>query len=280
MYIKNIKKKIRQTIRKQKLFTHKDRIAVAVSGGKDSISTLHVLSKLGYNIEAMLIEVSIAGYSDINLEKVKQLCETNKIALHVLSFQEKFGKTLQDMHSALNNKGYSYSPCMLCGILKRYLMNKYTRQNKFDALVTGHNLDDEAQAFVMNVFRNDFLLAARLGPQPGLVKQKDFVKRVKPMYYMLEEEIKRYSRLNNLPVNYGTCPLSKGAFRKDFKNMLNDFENRHPSVKYNIIKFQEQMKEHIKLPEYEIQTCHLCGEPASNETCKTCKILEELKLTD
>lgn len=269
-------KKIRQTIRKHKLFTHKDKIGVAVSGGKDSITALYVLKKLGYSVEALLIDVSIKEYSDNNLEKVKELCLRDEIPLHVLSFKEKFGKTLRSMRKILKDKGYNYSYCMLCGILKRYLMNQFARGN-FEVLVTGHNLDDEAQAFIMNVFRNDFLLAARQGPEPGIIKQDGFVRRVKPLFYMQESETEKYSKIKKLPVNYSICPLSKGAFRRDFKEMLDGFEKNYPSVKYNIVRFQERMKEHTVLPKYEIGSCEICGEPASKKICKTCQILQEIE---
>ncbi|MFC1698103.1 ATP-binding protein, partial [Nanoarchaeota archaeon] len=143
-------------------------MAIAVSGGKDSTVCLFILNKLGYNIEAITIDAAIGNYTKQNLDNIKQVCKKYKINLNIISFREEFGMSLCYMRSALKEKGHDYSSCMLCGILKRYLLNKYSKKFKFDYLATGHNLDDEAQAFMMNVFRNDFKLAKRQGPITGI----------------------------------------------------------------------------------------------------------------
>lgn len=272
-----VEKKVRLTIRKYKLFTKKQKIGVAVSGGKDSTSTLYILHKLGFNIEAIIVDHGIGEYAKINLENTKKLCSDLGVTLRVLSFKEEFGKSLRSIKSSLKEKGYDYSYCMICGILKRNLMNKAGREFGYDAVVTGHNLDDEAQAFAMNVFRNDFKLAARQGPSPGIVENQKFVRRVKPMYFVAEEDIKAYSKYASLPVNYSSCPYTKSSYRHDFKEMLNEFEKRNPSVKYNILRFQETMKSYMdfsKLP--EIGYCEHCGEPSSRKMCKTCEIIKKI----
>ncbi len=273
-----IEKKVRNTIRKYKLLNRNDKIAVAVSGGKDSTVVLHVLKKLGYDIEAITIDASIGNYTKQNLVNIKKVCKKNKIPLHVVSFREELGMSLCYMKDMLKEKGYDYASCMLCGILKRYLLNKHSRILKFDCLVTGHNLDDEAQAFLMNVFRNDFTLAKRQGPISGSGKTKQFVKRVKPLYHIKEEEALRYSKIMKFPVNYEICPCSVGAYRREYKEMLDEFEKKHPSIKYNILHFHERMQESLKKEKkVKINACKICGEPAANELCKVCTVLEELK---
>lgn len=274
---KYVEKKIRETIRKYSLFTKKDRIAVAVSGGKDSTVCLYLLKKLGYDVEGITIDAVIGNYTKKNLENLKKVCEDNKIKLHIISFREEFGMSLCYIKSVLKEKGYDYSSCMICGVLKRYLLNKYARKLKFDCLATGHNLDDEAQAFLMNVLRNDFKLAQRQGPAPGIAKSKKFIKRVKPLYLIKEEEVERYSKLMKFPVNYGICPCSVDAYRRQYINFLNEFEKKHPSVKYNILKFHETMKENLKKQKnLKVGTCEICKEPSSKELCKACTIFKIL----
>jgi len=269
-------KKVRSTIRKYKLLTKKDRIVVAVSGGKDSTVCLYLLKKLGYNIEALTIDPCIKDYSDINIKNLEKFCNKYDIKLNMISFRQEFGFSIMEIKKKLKSKGYEYSSCMLCGILRRYLINKYSKG--FDYVATGHNLDDEAQSFIMNVFRNDIRLAERQGPKPGLFNKGMFVQRVKPLYMMLEEEVKRYSKSMKFPVSYGICPVSGGAYRREFTGMLDEFEKKYPSVKYNIIRFQESMSARIKPIEVEeVNKCESCGEPASGRICNTCRILGELK---
>ncbi|MCK4522308.1 MAG: TIGR00269 family protein [Nanoarchaeota archaeon] len=272
-----IEKKVKKTIRQYKLFTLKDKVGVAVSGGKDSTVCLYILKKLGYDVDAITIDAGIGNYTKTNIENLKKVCKNQGIKLHIVSFKKEFGKSVVSIRSLLKKKGHNYSSCMLCGILKRYLLNKYSKKLKFDCIATGHNLDDEAQAFVMNVFRNDIKLATRQGPIAGIFKSSMFVKRVKPLYLIKEDETERYSKIMKFPVNYGICPCSVGAYRREFKNVLDDFEKKYPAVKYNVIRFHENIiKQMKKEKNVDIGVCEYCGEPASKKICKTCKIFIEM----
>ncbi len=270
-------KKVMQTIKKTNMFSFKDKIGAAVSGGKDSTVCLYILKKLGYDVQAITIDAAIGNYTKKNLENLKKVCDKYGIKLHVVEFRKEFGMSLCYIRSVLKEKGHEYSSCMLCGILKRYLLNKYARKLKFDYLATGHNLDDEAQAFVMNIIRNDLSRAQRQGPIPGVSKSKKFVRRVKPLYNMSEAEITRFSKLMKFPVNYGICPCSTAAFRRNFVNILDDLEKKFPDIKYNIIKFHENMLKSMKKTKSEkVNSCEICGEPASGKICKTCTIFKDL----
>ena len=273
-----VEKKVRSTIRKYTLFNQKDKILVAVSGGKDSTVCLYILKKLGYDIEAITIDAQIGNYTKQNLENIKTVCKTYEVPLHVISFREEFGFSLCYIRSHLKSKGYNYSSCMICGVLKRYLLNKYAKELKANCLATGHNLDDEAQTTLMNVFRNDFQRSERQGAKPGLIKTAHFVQRVKPLYLISEEEAKKYSQLMEFPVNYDICPCSVAAYRRQFIKILNEFEEKHPSVKYNIVKFNESMQSNLKEKEEQvIEACESCGEPSNNILCKACVIINEMK---
>jgi len=276
-FVKYFEKKVRSTIRKYKLFKKDDKIAVAVSGGKDSTVCLYVLNMIGYDVEAITIDAAIGNYTKTNLENLKSVCKDQDIKLNIVEFRKEFGMSLCYIKSLLDKKGFNYSSCMLCGILKRYILNKYSKKLKFDKLATGHNLDDEAQAFLMNVFRNDFTRATRQGPISGIKKSKKFVQRVKPLYLLTEEEIKRYSKIKKFPVNYDICPCSVDAYRRQFINILDDFEKKHPNVKYNVIKFHESLSKNIDMGDPgKINVCEKCGEPASSGICKACQIFNEL----
>ncbi|MBU1198577.1 MAG: TIGR00269 family protein [Nanoarchaeota archaeon] len=281
-------KKIKRTIKKFDLFSKKDRVGVAVSGGKDSTTALYVLKKLGYNIEAVTVDAVIGNYTKKNLENLRKVCKKYDVKLNEINFREEFGSSLCFIKSVAQEKGLTYSSCMICGVLRRYLLNKYAKKWKFDCLVTGHNLDDEAQAFIMNVFRNDLILAKRQGPVSGSGKAnstKVFVKRVKPLYLCTEEEIIKYSKFMKFPVNYEPCPCREGAYRKEYADMLDAFEKKFPPTKYNIVQFflrtVHQMKEKDIDKEadkdIEIGKCEKCGEPCAKKICKRCEILGALK---
>ncbi|MFH1456220.1 MAG: TIGR00269 family protein [archaeon] len=275
----NFEKKVKQTIRKYNLCNRKDKVGVAVSGGKDSMVTLYLLKKFGYDIEAITIDAKIGAYTDQNLKNLKKLCKELDVKLHVISFRDEFGSSLCHIQSVLKSNGYNYSSCMICGILKRYLLNKYSKKLKFDCLATGHNLDDEAQAFMMNVFRSDVNQAKKQGPISGIIKSDKFVKRIKPLYFSPELDVERFSKIMKFPVNYEICPCSVGAYRREYKNILDEFEKKHPSVKFNIVRFHEKLilplRENAK--QVKIDSCEICDEPSSRNVCKTCELLICLK---
>ena len=108
----HIEKKVRKTIRQYKLFNHKSKILMAVSGGKDSTVCVYLLKKLGYDVEAITIDASIGDYTETNLKNIKKVCKKYEIKLHVISFREEFGKSLCYMRDVLRTKGHKYSSCM------------------------------------------------------------------------------------------------------------------------------------------------------------------------
>ena len=156
------------------------------------------------------------------------------------------------------------------------MLNKHARKLGATKLLTGHNLDDESQAIIMNTFKANTKLAAHLGPISGIKSYTSFVQRVKPLYFCLEKETKLYSLLKNFPVQFTECPYSEQGLRAKVRDMLNDFEHLYPGTKQGIINsFLEilpAVKERAEAEEFELKTCQQCGEPANQDICNACKI--------
>src|SRR3989338_1379182 len=115
------------------------------------------------------------------------------------------------------------TPCSFCGVFRRYLLNYGSKKFKFNKLATGHNLDDEYQSILMNQFRNNPEVSARLGPITGIILDKKFVRRIKPLYFVTEKETTTYSFLKKFPVEYSEC-LVPGYFdSKSFNMSLTEF---------------------------------------------------------
>jgi uncharacterized protein (TIGR00269 family) len=279
-FLERIEKTIDATIKKYKLFSKNEKIVVAASGGKDSTVLLYVLKKLGYKIEALTINAFIGNYSKESLDNLVKFCKDQKIKLHIVSLRDEFGYSLCYIKSILASKGTNLKSCTICGVLRRYLLNKHARKLKTDKLALGHNLDDEAQVVMMNFIRGDIPVSARLGPVTGVIKNKKFVPRVKPLYMIREKDIARYSKLRGFPVKYGECPCSMDSLRRSMKGIFGDFEKEDPAVREKIIKaflkVLPRMKKLYKREE-DIEYCETCGEPTQKKMCKTCQILKNLK---
>ena len=282
-FLKYFEKKVRKTIRVHKLIGKKEKILVACSGGKDSMTVLYLMNKVVKNrnvsVEALHIDQSIGEYSKINKKNVEKFCKDNKIPLHLYSFREEFGMSHCFIQDVLKSKGIKWKSCTTCGVLRRYMMNRIAKELKATKIVTGHNLDDEAQTVLMNIFNNRMDLLARLGPKTGIRDFKGFVSRIKPLYMCGEEEVRLYSKLMKFPVNYESCPCRTEAYRKRVLDMLDRFESKNKGTKYGIVnsylKLSPILKE--KYSKGEVKICSKCGEPAAQEVCNTCKIISMIK---
>lgn len=277
----SIETRVRNAIKKYHLIKKTDRVLVAASGGKDSTSVLYMLKKLGYKPEAITIDASIGRYSETNLKNLRQFCRQHNITLHEFSFRKEFGSSLCYMHSMLEGQGLKMQQCAICGILKRYLINKKARILKADKLVTGHNLDDEAQSILMNLLKNDLDLLPRLGPKTGIVSDKKFIPRIKPLYFITEKEITAYSKKHNFSVNYHPCPCSANVYRRFISGELDRLEKTYPDVKRNIIKNFLKILPKLKAgcKKQPLRYCKRCGEPSKKDSCNACLLIERIKYT-
>ena len=280
--------RIRKTIRKYSLLKRGEKILVALSGGKDSTVVLYILQKYyskSHNIEAIIIDEGVKGYREKAISSAIKNCKTWKIKYNVISFEKEFGITNDTLMPVLEANKKLGGTCAFCGTLRRNIMNKYAKKYKADKLVTGHNLDDEVQSFVMNVFNNDFNRMKRMGATAGIIDHKGFVKRIKPLYETPEKEIIAYCAYNDLP-HYGEecCPYSWTAKRNEFREMLNTFENRFPGTEFSILRFYEELKKELKISntskkemEAKLHPCNQCGEPTEKDFCKACELIDIIK---
>lgn len=271
--------KVFKTIRQFELLDKEENIGVALSGGKDSLTLLHLSNKLSkqnpkIKINAIAIDEGLASYREKTLKTAKEFCGKNSIKLDIFSYKEEFGLTLDEMLKILNVR-----PCTICGIFRRYLLNKKSRELKLTKLATGHNLDDECQSILMNQMRNDLKASARLGPKVGLLHNDKFVQRIKPLYLCTEKEVTTYAFLNNLLDNFNECPNAAQSYRAQVRDMLNEMEHKFPGTKYSIVNSFLQTLPYFKekFKDGSIRICAKCSEPSSNEICNACVYLEKLK---
>ncbi len=277
-FIEYVERKVKRTVGIHKLVGKKEKLLFACSGGKDSTVVLYILNKYNQNpnikIEAFHIDEGVGGYSAQNTKNIRAFCKKYKIKLHETSFRKEFGYALCYIKSALKARGIKLGSCAICGSLRRQLINLHARKIKATKVVTGHNLDDEAQSVVMNLFKNTTDVLRRLGPMNGALSDSKFVPRIKPLYFCSEDEVRLYSKLNNFNVVYEKCPCSTDAYRRQVGNMLNEFDKRHPGTKHAVINsFLEMLPGLRKEVKGSMQYCELCGEPANNKLCSVCKIL-------
>ena len=288
-FAEQLERKVKQTISKYKLLSKKDRVAVGISGGKDSTTALYILKKLGYNVKAITIDVLMGKYTEQNLANLKKFCKQIGVKLHIVSFRQTIGCSVCYALASLKSKGHKLKSCTVCGVIRRYLLNKQARKIKATAVVTGHNLDDEAQTIFMNLLRNTTSLNLRIGPKPGIIRDKKFVPRVKPLFFIPEKDIEKYSKLMNFPVIYGRCPCGIESARSGVRKFLDGYEQLSPGIKQKIVtnflkllpklkkEFSKRSGKQSGATETKMLHCASCGEPSTQKTCRVCQLLVHLR---
>ncbi len=259
----DIERKVKQTLAKIKL-SKKEKILVALSGGKDSSVCAYLLKKLGYKIEGIHINLHMG------------LCKNLGIKLHLYDIKKELGASMCYLRTSIlssHNTGKRLKNCAICGVIKKWILNKKARELKASKLATGHSLDDEAQTFLINIFKGSPELSANAGPISRNVKDNDkkFVPRIKPLFFVPENEIRKFSKSKKLPVVYEKCPCALDSYRiqvREFVNTLSDREKEN--IMKNFERFMEKMK---KETDANVKYCKICGEPARNEICKRCELM-------
>lgn len=278
--------RVRKTIRVNRLLKYDDHVGVAVSGGKDSLtilSILHGLSKKApkSRLTAITIDEGVRGYRSKTLKSAKELCNKLGVEHHIYSFREEFDLTLDEMIRKARLRGDETPACSFCGVLRRRLLNDNARALGVSKLATGHNLDDEIQASLMNYIRGDLERIERMGAEVGVIKSSKFVPRIKPLRECPEREVALYAILNGINVDFQECPYSREAFRVTVRDMINHLEEKHSGSKYQLLRTTDKLvgilREYYTGSKKEINECSRCGELTSGEVCKTCQIIGRLR---
>ena len=275
-FIEDFEKKVRREIRNEKMIERGDRIAIALSGGKDSIVLTHLLAETFSSREdiefiAITVDEGIRGYREHTVKIAKETCRNLDIEHIVVSFSEKLGKPLDEIVKEAEKK-----PCTYCGVFRKYYLNKTAREIGATKLALGHNLDDEVQTILMNFIHADISRLARLIPQKV---QRNMVLRIKPLRKVYEKEVVTYALLRGFEIDLRECPYSHEPVRAVVRDFLNDFEQRYPGRKLSIMKSFEKLRGCLKsmYPQINLNLCRICGEPTSGDVCQACKLKEEIE---
>ncbi|RBQ22318.1 tRNA 2-thiocytidine biosynthesis protein TtcA [Candidatus Methanobinarius endosymbioticus] len=268
--------RIENIITSYNLINEDDNIAIALSGGKDSVLTLHALSdfqhsqSFDFKLTAISVDEGIDGYRQHGIDSAIFNAEELGIKLIQKSFKEDVDFTLDDCYHHFK------SACIPCGVFRRSILNKTAYDIGADKIATGHNLDDEIQSFLMSFSRGGTLKFSKFGPILDSIHPK-LIPRIKPLWDTPEKDVGTWAIINNINIHLAECPYSNLSLRAKTKEFLNKTESKYRGTKLNMMESFKKMILEIKRENSYINKCKKCGEPCSGQICKACEISDIIK---
>ncbi len=279
-YLEWMPQQAERFIEKYEMFTRQDRVLVAVSGGKDSLSLWDLLTRLGYQADGLYIGLGIdagIGYSAESQRLAQKFADANGLRLNVVDVEGEYGRSIP-MLAEISTRGHG-RPCAVCGLTKRHTMNRIARDLGYDVLATGHNLDEEAAVLLGNTLHWALDYLGRQGPvlpgTPGLAR------KVKPLSRFYEREMTAYAMLRGIEYIYEECPFAVGATSIYYKEMLNRLEHDRPGAKLTFYLSFLEARQHGLVAGHGqeaplLHACTNCGQPTSAPgLCSFCRMIEK-----
>ena len=208
--MKHILSYMRRAIEDYDMIEDGDKIAVALSGGKDSITMLNGLKSLQYfypkKFELIAISVN-PGFEYFDSEFLKKTCDD----LGVPFFEEKY-----DISKIVFEDRQEQNPCSLCANLRRGILNTVAKREHCNKIALGHNLDDVLETFLMNL-----LFAGSISTfSPVSYMDRSGITLIRPLIYASEKETKRYVKKNGKQIMPKVCPMDGHSTREYIKNLI------------------------------------------------------------
>ncbi|KAI6172967.1 Cytoplasmic tRNA 2-thiolation protein 1 [Aphelenchoides besseyi] len=268
------------TICKEQIFKAEERIAIGVSGGKDSTVLAHVLTivnqrhSLGLELVLVCVDEGIAGYRDHSIKEVRKNETDLGVPLKIVSYAELYGYTMDKIHDRIGAK----NNCTYCGVFRRHALDNGSETMKADKVATGHNADDIAETVLLNILRGDVPRLQRC--TSAITGAEGSLPRVKPFKYSFEKDIVMYAHFQQLNYFSTECKYAPDAFRGHARTLIKDIERDRPAAILDLIRGGELIRVRDDVPQQMMTTCERCGYISSQRFCKACLLLTGLETGD
>jgi uncharacterized protein (TIGR00269 family) len=275
-FLKLCRDQVTKAIEEFDMFPPGARLLVAVSGGKDSLAVWDLLRDLGYEADGLYVGLGIGEYSDRSGAAVRAFADERGWPLQTIDLRDEHGYDIPTAARVTKRV-----PCSACGLSKRHLFDRAALEGGYDAVVTGHNLDDEAAVLFGNTLRWETEYLAR--QLPVLPARNGFPRKVKPLVRLGEREMAAYCVLRGIDYLVEECPMAAGNKHLGYKEALNAIEAQSPGSKQAfyfgflaraVERFADAAPGDGDGASSTLGTCTSCGAPSTNEVCAFCRLVE------
>ena len=232
--IRHILSCTRRAVEKYNMIEEGDRIAVGLSGGKDSLALFCALKNLQmfypkkFELEVITMDPGFykAGFGDEEETKksfslLEDLCR--QLDVNFTLFETDIAKIIFDIRKEKN-------PCSLCARMRRGALHTHAKELSCNKIALGHHFDDAVETFIMNLFNE-----GRIGCfSPKTYLDRMDITLIRPLVYAPEKDIKYFINHSNLPILQSSCPADKASDRENIKQLLNSLDRENKGIKYRI----------------------------------------------
>ena len=223
--------KMRQAINDYKLIEDGDKIAIGLSGGKDSLTLLHLLNSYRkFSPEKFDLIAITLNPGKVDNSPLHKLCKDLEIEFHEIQ---------TDIQEIVFNIRKEKNPCSLCAKLRRGILNVTAKNLGCNKVALGHHKDDAVETLMLAISYEGRINCF----SPKTFMDKDTITLIRPMVYISETSIKNISKKYNFPIITNPCPADKKTKREDIKNLISELDNRIPGFKKNIFGALTNSKE-------------------------------------
>ncbi|RLG42625.1 MAG: hypothetical protein DRN78_03030 [Thermoproteota archaeon] len=244
-------------------------ILFGISGGKDSVAALHASSLIAHKYELKIgAAIVYTGLAPECLEVFRSLVDELNIEGIVIDVRDWGIIVPPDPLSA----------CIVCGVVTRYLLNRYAVENGYDYVATGHNLDDMAYFAFNNLITHSLnYLYHQFDSVTQPLPDYKMAGKVKPLFWVSDNDALNYVKLKGLKSCITKCPHEGRDKQAILKPMLADVRKRWPPSLVNFVSSIRELAKRSSPGERRINLCEKCGYPTSGKICAFCRLREKLK---
>ena len=227
---------VRRCVEDYRMIEPGDKIAVGVSGGKDSLVLLKLLAGLrqysDFELEAITVDMGLG----MDYSPVEAFCRKLDVPYTIVETQ--IGPIVFDHRKEKN-------PCSMCSKMRRGALNQAIVDRGIRKLALGHHYDDAVETFVMSLIYEGRISCF----QPVTDLDRMGVVQIRPMLYIHEKTVDNFAVRMELPVVENRCPVDKHTKREEIKQLIYELSHRYPDLKERIFGAMQR----LPLPEWEPQ---------------------------
>lgn len=258
VYLRWFKGKVKKAITNYNMIGDGDRVAVGLSGGKDSMALLQVLYMIRREVPVSfaLHAIFINPGWPVDIDIMADFCRQREIP---------FTNKLTDIGEVVFSDRREKNPCALCANLRRGAINNTARDLGLNKLALGHHLDDAIETFMMSlIFTGQFKLFA-----PVTFMDRSGITLIRPMIYVTGKTVETFVERCNLPVVKSLCPANGKTKREEVKELVDLLNERYPELKTRFLTAFQTLDPHNLWPPMTDSRLRCAGADAGQKVIET-----------